>query len=203
MSSLVKFLPVLLAGLLVACDNNESSVTSYGLGNTVTSEEIASWDIDVGPDGVGLPVGSGTAQTGEPIYLAKCAGCHGDFGEGMGRFPSLIGSPEILISDAPRKTVGSYWAHSTTLYDYIYRAMPFGNAQSLSPDEVYGITAYILSLNDIIADDKVMDAKTLPKVKMPNRKGFITATGPDIQADACMKDCVEKVEVVSRASQNN
>ncbi|MDH5184712.1 MAG: cytochrome c, partial [Gammaproteobacteria bacterium] len=196
MSSWVNYLSLLLAFLLVACgDEMPMAVTAYGLGSPVTENEIASWDIDVGPDGVGLPVGSGSAQSGESVYLAKCAACHGDFGEGMGRFPALVGSPEILVSERPSKSVGSYWAHSTTLYDYIYRAMPFGNAQSLSADEVYGITAYILNLNDIIADDAVMDASSLPQVQMPNRNGFITATGPDITVEACMQDCVDEVKV--------
>lgn len=203
MSSLVKLLPALLLGLLVACDSEQSTITSYGIGTPVTSEEIATWDIDVGPDGVGLPLGSGTAVSGEAIYLAKCAACHGDFGEGMGRFPALVGTPDVLVSDRPSKTVGSYWAHSTTLWDYINRAMPFGNAQSLTPNEVYATTAYILSLNEIIAEDEVMDANTLAKVKMPNQQGFITATGPDIKADACMKDCIDEPVVSSRASQKN
>ena len=203
MSSLIRlFISGCCSLLLVACDKPSESTASYGIGTVVTADEIAGWDIDVGPDGVGLPAGSGTAQAGEPIYLAKCAACHGDFGEGMGRFPALEGSPEVLVSERPSKTVGSYWAHSTTLYDYIYRAMPFGNAQSLSPDEVYAITAYILALNNIIADDAVMDANTLPKVKMPNRKGFITATGPDIEVEACMSNCTDEVKVVSRASQS-
>lgn len=193
---------LMLSALLVACGDESISVTSYGLGSPVTTAEVAGWDIDVGPDGVGLPAGSGTAQSGEPVYLAKCAACHGDFGEGMGRFPSLVGSPEILVSERPSKSVGSYWAHSTTLYDYIYRAMPFGNAQSLSADEVYGITAYILNLNDIIADDAVMDASSLPQVQMPNRNGFIPATGPDITVEACMQDCVDEVKVASRASKS-
>lgn len=201
MFSWLKWILPALALLLVAC-GDDNSPSTYGLGSAVTQEEIASWDIDVGPDGVGLPVGQGSAASGEASYLAKCAACHGEFGEGMGRFPSLVGTPDALLGDRPSKNVGSYWAHATTLYDYIYRAMPFGNAQSLTADEVYGITAYILSLNNIIETDVVMNAETLPKVEMPNREGFITATGADIHANACMKACVDEVKVISRASES-
>ena len=205
MFRLVKSAFIITTTLLVACGGgNKPEVESqtYGLGTPISENDIAAWNIDVGPDGVGLPTGSGTATTGEPVFLAKCAACHGEFGEGMGRFPALVGDKDSLTTDRPSKTVGSYWTHATTLYDYIYRAMPFGNAQSLSADEVYGITAYILAMNDIIASDEVLDAKTLPKVKMPNRDGFIFATGTDIKVKACMKDCVDDVKVTSRASKN-
>jgi cytochrome c len=121
----------------------------------------------------------------------------------MGRFPGLISERSSLTTDRPSKTVGSYWTHATTLYDYIYRAMPFGNAQSLTPDEVYGLTAYILAMNSIIAEDEVMNAETLPKVNMPNRDGFIVAGETDIKVDACMQDCVDEVKITSRASRNN
>lgn len=205
MFRLVKFAFIITTTLLVACgggDKPEPASQTYGLGTAITEDEVAAWNIDVGPDGVGLPKGSGTATTGEPVFLAKCAACHGEFGEGMGRFPSLVGDKASLTTDRPSKTVGSYWAHATTLYDYIYRAMPFGNAQSLTAEEVYGITAYILAMNDIIASDEVLDAQTLPKVKMPNSDGFIVATDTDIKVKACMQDCVEDVKVSSRASRN-
>ncbi len=206
MFSSVKVVLLLMSGLLIACCSKTPSSSSssqwYGFGTPLTEKNIAAWDIDVGPDGVGLPVGSGTAKRGEPVYLAKCAACHGDFGEGMGRFPALVGDHASLTSDRPNKTVGSYWPYATTLFDYINRAMPFGNAQSLTPDEVYGVTAYILAMNDIIKEDTVLNAETLPKVKMPNRDGFVMAQGTDIKADACMHDCEVKVKVVSRASKN-
>ncbi len=202
MSKLVKFLALLLPGFLVACSDAETESHPYGFGMQVSEQVIAKWDIDIGPDGAGLPEGSGTAEIGEPIYLAKCAFCHGEFGEGMGRFPDFVGTPEELLSDFATKNVGSYWPYATTLWDYIYRAMPFGNAQSLTADEVYSITAYILSLNNIIAEDAVMDAKSLPEVKMPNRDGFIVASGTDINASICMKNCVKEVVVTSKASES-
>ena len=195
----------LVAGALWLTGCNDApgeSTESYGFGHPVTATELSSWDIDVGPDGVGLPPGSGTAELGEPVYLAQCAACHGEFAEGRGRFPSLIGSPEVLTSDRPSKTVGSYWPHATTLWDYIYRAMPLGHAQSLTPDEVYGITAYILAMNDIIGYEDELNAETLLQVQMPNRDGFVTATGPDIDVEACMQDCVDAVEVTSRATES-
>ncbi len=171
-----------------------------GLGQPVTPQRITAWDIDVGPDGAGLPRGQGTASEGEPIFLAKCAACHGEFGEGAGRFPALVSDSTELTAERPRKTVGNCWPYATTLWDYINRGMPFGNAQSLSADEVYSMVAYILSMNEIIDDEQVMNAHTLPRVQMPNRNGFITATGTDIKVKACMHDCVDKVVVSSRAS---
>jgi len=202
MFRLVKFLPFVLVGLLTACSSEDPVKSSYDFGTPVSEQVFAKWDIDVRPDGVGLPAGSGSALTGESAYITKCAYCHGEFGEGLGRFPELVGTPDDLVGEFPSKNVGSYWPYATTLWDYIYRAMPFGNAQSLSPDEVYGITAYILALNNIITEDKVLDAKTLPQVKMPNREGFITATGSDIKADICMNNCVKEVEITSRASKS-
>lgn len=177
----------------------QDKVERYGFGSPLTAEEVSSWDIDVGPEGLGLPAGQGTAVAGEQIYVAQCAACHGEFGEGSGRFPALIGTPASLVGARTSKTVGGFWPYSSTLWDYIYRAMPFGNAQSLSADDVYAVTAYILSLNDIIADTDVMNAQTLPQVQMPNRHGFITATGPDIKVGVCMQDCTTAVTVVSRA----
>lgn len=203
MSRLVKLFPVLLVIFLVACESQKVPESKpLGLGTPMTDKQLVAWDIDVGPDGEGLPKGSGTAKSGEPVFLAKCAACHGEFCEGMGRFPGLISERSSLTTDRPSKTVGSYWAHATTLYDYIYRAMPFGNAQSLSADEVYGLTAYILAMNSIIAEDQVMNAETLPKVDMPNRDGFIVAKGSDIKVDACMQNCVDEVKITSRASRN-
>ncbi len=207
MSRLVKVIVTVLSGLmlgsLVACGGGKALTSqTYGLGSPINEKEIAAWNIDVGPDGVGLPPGRGSATTGEPVFLARCAACHGDFGEGMGRFPELVSEQSSLTSDRPSKTVGSYWPYATTLWDYINRAMPFGNAQSLSADEVYAVSAYILAMNNIIAEDAVMDAATLPKVKMPNRDGFDLATETDIKVDACMKNCVNEVTISSRASGN-
>ncbi len=203
MSRSVKTAATLLLGLLIAYASGQRSMAqTYGLGSPTNGKEIAAWNIDVGPDGVGLPIGQGTSQTGEPVFLEKCAVCHGDFGEGVGRFRALIGEKSSLTSDRPIKSVGGYWPYATTLWDYINRAMPFGNAQSLTSDEVYAVSAYILAMNDIITEDEVMNAQTLPKVKMPNRDGFIFARGTDIKAITCMKNCVDKVTITSRALGN-
>ncbi|WP_329610507.1 c-type cytochrome [Jiella pelagia] len=118
-----------------------------------TPDEVAAWDIDVRPDGKGLPVGKGTVSEGEAIFAEQCASCHGDFGEGRDRWPQLAGGFDTLTRDRPVKTVGSYWPYLSTVYDYVHRAMPFGNARSLSNDDVYALTAYVLYLNDIETDE--------------------------------------------------
>ena len=128
----------------------EKSKGKFGLGRLATGDEVAAWDIDVRPDGKGLPEGSGTVADGEPIYADKCALCHGDFGEAVDRWPVLAGGQDTLKDDRPVKTIGSYWPYLSTVYDYVRRAMPFGNARSLSDDDVYALTAYLLYLNDIV-----------------------------------------------------
>jgi S-disulfanyl-L-cysteine oxidoreductase SoxD len=144
------------------------------LGRTATPEEIAAWDISIGPDGVGLPPGSGTPKQGEAVYAAKCVACHGDKGAGAPN-DRLVGGQGTLPSDKPPvKTVGSFWPYATTVFDYVRRAMPYNESKSLTNDEVYAVVAYILNLNGIIADGDTMDAQTLQKVKMPNREGFVT-----------------------------
>lgn len=143
------------------------------LGREVKPEEIAAWDISIPPNGSGLPPGGGTATEGGAVYNAKCAGCHGVKGIG-GPADPLVGGIGTLASKKPVKTVGSYWPYAATLFDYIRRAMPYNAPQSLSNDEVYAVSAYLLFLNDIIAPEVRMDAKTLPQVKMPNRDGFVS-----------------------------
>src|SRR6266446_640457 len=140
------------------------------LGREVKPEEIAAWDMSIPPDGSGLPSGGGTASEGGAVYNAKCVGCHGVNGTG-GPADPLVGGIGTLASKKPVKTVGSYWPYATTLFDYVRRAMPFNAPQSLSNDEVYCVCAYLLYLNGIIARDMVLDAKSLPQVKMPNRDG--------------------------------
>jgi S-disulfanyl-L-cysteine oxidoreductase SoxD len=144
------------------------------LGVPVTEADAASWNISVGPDGAGLPPGKGTATTGAALYQAKCLACHGEKGTGK---PSdqLAGGQGTLRDATAVRTVGSYWPYATTLFDYVRRAMPYVAPQSLTPDEVYSLSAYILYLNGVIAENDEMNATTLPKVKMPNRDNFVSA----------------------------
>jgi len=147
---------------------------SPNLGAVATPEEIAAWDISIGPDGAGLPPGSGTPKQGEALYVAKCLACHGEKGAGKPNDP-LVGGIGTLAGDKPPvKTVGSFWPYATTVFDFVRRAMPYNESKSLTSDELYAVVAYILNLNGIIAEDETMDAKTLPRVKMPNREGFVT-----------------------------
>ncbi|EAU41088.1 diheme cytochrome c SoxD [Fulvimarina pelagi HTCC2506] len=183
-----------------------ASETSFGLGRPATEEEIAAWDVDVSPNGDGLPEGSGTVVEGEEIFNAQCAICHGDFGEGRDRWPALSGGEDTLTAMRPVKTIGSYWPYLSTVYDYVHRAMPFGNAQSLSDDEVYALTAYILFLNFIVEDeDFELSKANFTEIEMPNAGGF----EPDdrveeghyrADADPCMSDCKpEPVVITMRA----
>ena len=143
------------------------------LGQPATPEEIAVWDISIGPDGAGLPPGKGTPQQGEAVYVEKCLPCHGEKGSGKPN-DQLVGGLGTLTGDqTPVKTVGSFWPYATTLFDYVRRAMPFNAPRSLSNDEVYAVCAYILQLNGIIAENAVMNAQTLASVQMPNRDGFV------------------------------
>ena len=151
---------------------------AFDLGRPATPEEIKLWDIDVTPDGKGLPVGSGTVAQGKQVFADNCAACHGDNGQG-GIKDRLAGGQGTLASSAPVKTVGSFWPYATTLYDYIHRAMPYPTPGSLSTDDTYAVTAYILSLNGIVPPDGKVDKDSLPKIKMPNRDGFI----PDPEFD--------------------
>jgi mono/diheme cytochrome c family protein len=173
----------------------------YGLGQPASPETIAGWDIDVRPDGLGLPPGQGTAADGEAVFLERCAACHGEFGEAVGRYPVLIGGEGSLASSSPVKTVGSFWPYVSTLWDYIHRAMPFGDAQSLSADETYAVTAYVLFMNDLVAEDFVLDRDSLPKVEMPNRNGFIAEDPrPDTPVGApCMTDCKAEAKVMFKS----
>jgi len=147
---------------------------SPGLGVTATPEQVAGWDISIGPDGEGLPAGGGTAREGAEIYTQKCLACHGEDGEGQLN-DRLAGGHGTLSDTMPVKTIGSYWPYATTLFDYIRRAMPFTAPMSLSDDEVYALTAYLLRINGIIDDRDVMNADSLPRVAMPNRDNFVWA----------------------------
>ncbi len=153
---------------------------TFGIGQPATAEEIAGWDIDVAADGTGLPPGSGTVQEGEELIARLGAKCHGAMGEGGEGGPPLVGGIGSLNTDAPLKTVGSYWPYATTLFDYIRRAMPADKPQSLAPNEVSALFAYRLYLNGIVPEGAVMDARSLPLVVMPNHAGF---TSPDPRPD--------------------
>jgi hypothetical protein len=162
----------------------------HGLGAVLTDAEIKGWDIDVRPDGAGLPPGRGSVKQGGELYVERCAACHGEKGnDGPPGFDRLVGGKGTLASARPVRTVGSYWAHATTLYDYVFRAMPFMTPQSLTPDEMYAVVAYLLFLNQIVPQNTVLDAKSLPRVKMPNANGFVPDLRPDIKGDSCMSDC--------------
>jgi cytochrome c len=141
------------------------------LGAPISPAELAPWNIFVLPDGTGLPRGSGTFAQGAPIFAQKCAMCHGEHGKG-GISAPLVGAPPIKGLDSP-KTIANFWPYATTVFDFIRRAMPWQQPRSLTDDEVYALTAYLLAMNKIIPENAVMNAQTLPKVKMPNRDGFI------------------------------
>jgi S-disulfanyl-L-cysteine oxidoreductase SoxD len=146
------------------------------LGKPISQEDLASWDISIGPDGAGLPSGSGTVKQGEATFMVKCQPCHNEKGSGTPN-DRLVGGQGTLAGDkAPIKTVGSYWPYATTLFDYIRRAMPLNESKSLTSDEVYGVVAYLLNLNGVIPEAETINAQTLPKVVMPNRDGFVTFT---------------------------
>ncbi|MEX0968976.1 MAG: c-type cytochrome [Paracoccaceae bacterium] len=175
-----------------------------GLGRPAEPEEIAAWDIDVRPDGQGLPAGAGDVYTGEEIFIERCAVCHGDFGEGAGRWPVLAGGLGSLTRDRPVKTIGSYWPYLSTVYDYIHRTMPFGDAQSLSADETYALVAYLMYLNNMVEDDFELSDSNFNRVEMPNADGFFFDDRPETEyplfTEACMTDCKPGVEITGRAS---
>jgi len=146
---------------------------SPNLGKVASPEEIASWDVSIGPDGANLPPGSGTPQQGEQIYLAKCLACHGERGSGKPNDQLAGWQGSLEPGHAPVKTVGSFWPYATTLFDYVRRAMPLNEPKSLRDEEVYAVVAYILRLNGVIGENDTIDAQTLPAIRMPNRDGFV------------------------------
>lgn len=164
---------IMLAVLLVA--GPALAGEQYGIGRTPTAQEIAGWDIDIAPDGAGLPPGRGSVQDGAQLFSQTCAGCHGADGRGGdgAPVPRLVGGQGMLASDKPVRTVGSYWPYATTLFDYIRRAMPLGAAQTLSADQVYAVSAFVLNLNGIVPAEATLDARSLAAIRMPNRNGFV------------------------------
>ena len=193
---------VLASSQAFAAEQSQSqTLVVTGIGEVPTEAQINAWDIDVRPDGKGLPRGSSTAEIGEPIYAEKCAICHGDFGEGVGRWPVLTGGHGSLTSESPEKTVGSYWPYTSTLFDYIYRAMPFGEARTLTPDEVYGIAAYILAENDVIDYDFEVNQDNFAQIELPNQNGFFAddRSKTEVNNERCMTDCAQDVGIQSLA----
>jgi cytochrome c len=150
------------------------------LGKPISPADLAPWDISIAPDGANLPPGKGTPKLGQELFVEKCAGCHGLEGQGQPA-ERLVGGQGTLTTDQPIRTVGSYWPYATTLFDYIRRAMPLNEPQSLTNDQVYSLAAYILAMNKIIGQNTVIDAKSLPKVNMPNRANFFTVYPGNLQ----------------------
>jgi len=176
---------------------------TLGLGRAATNNEVMAWDIDIRPDGKGLPFGTGSVIIGEELYTDNCSSCHGDFGEGIDRWPELAGGFDTLNSEDPVKTVGSYWPYLSTVWDYVHRAMPFGNAQSLSNNEVYAITAYILYLNDLVDEDFELSHENFEEISLPNEENFYLDNREDLENitynKRCMQNCKKEANITKRA----
>lgn len=203
MSKFLKF--TLVAGFALSATATALWAGDYGLGRPALPEEIAAWDVKVMPDGRGLPEGSGDVWTGDEVFGEHCAVCHGDFAEGIGNWPKLAGGADTLDRDDPLKTVGSYWPHLSTVFDYVNRSMPFGNAQSLSADEVYAIVAYILYSNNLVDDDFTLSHENFTEVELPNAGGFILDDRAETEyaawhGEPCMENCKDSVEITMRAA---
>jgi hypothetical protein len=172
---------VVAAGVVIF--SGAAFAQSARIGKPATEAQIKAMDITVMPDGRGLPVGSGTAAKGKDIFKEKCAVCHNDQGQGReGQYPALVGGIGTLATSKPVKTVGSYWPYATTVFDYIRRAMPYDQPGSLKTDEIYSLVGFVLNLNGIVGENDEMNQTTLPKVKMPNRDGFVPDARPDVKA---------------------
>jgi S-disulfanyl-L-cysteine oxidoreductase SoxD len=177
-----------------------------GIGREAKPEEIAGWDIDIRPDGHGLPAGKGRVKEGEVLYVERCATCHGEFGEGAGRWPVVSGGLGSLASHDPVKSVASYWPYASTLLDYVRRAMPYGAAQTLTNDELYAVTAYVLFLNDVIkTEDFELNEKNFGTIKLPNERNFFDddreiSEKSFWRKDPCMTNCATgQAKVTGRA----
>jgi cytochrome c len=172
----------------LACATPAQAQSLYSIGRAATPAEIAGWNIDVDRDGNNLPPGSGSVSRGREVFDQQCAACHGAKGEG-GLGDQLVGGQGTLATPRPVRTVGSYWPYAPTLFDYIRRAMPQNAPQSLSNDDVYAVSAYILNLNGLLAADATLDARTLSTIKMPNRSMFVSDPRPDVKNPACVTGC--------------
>jgi cytochrome c len=209
----LRALSVALGLAAAAAAAAQSPAPKYGFGRTATPQEIAGWDIDVRPDGHGVKKGKGTVAQGQELYDAQCASCHGTFGEsnrymaiagGVRKEDLATGRAAALRQPDGIRTLGTKLNSATTLWDYIYRAMPWTNPQSLTADQTYALTAYVLHLNEIVPADFELNDRNLLQLPMPNRNGMTTAHGmwsvrgkPDVQGSACMKDCGGPVKVTS------
>ncbi len=176
-----------------------------GLGRAALPEEIAAWDVAVMPDGRGLPEGGGNVWDGEDLWIDHCAACHGDFAEGAGVWPPIVGGAGTLTATRPLKTVESYWPYLSTVWDYVNRSMPFGAAQTLETDEVYAITAYILYSAGLVDDDYELTNENFTENRLPNEGGFYIDDRAEVEfpiftQDACMSDCRGEVTIVARAT---
>jgi mono/diheme cytochrome c family protein len=183
-----KFYIGMLTVVALASAASAHAQSPYGIGRPATPAEIAGWNIDIDRDGHNLPPGSGSVSHGREVFDQQCAACHGAKGEG-GVGDKLVGGQGTLATENPVRTVGSYWPYAPTLFDYIRRAMPQNAPQSLSNDDVYAVSAYILNLNGLLAADATLDARTLPAIKMPNRSMFVGDPRPDVKNTACVTGC--------------
>jgi S-disulfanyl-L-cysteine oxidoreductase SoxD len=195
---------LLVLGDPVLAQTRNHVARNYGVGRVATAEQISGWDIDIRPDGQGAPPGRGSVKDGEKVYLDKCAACHGEFGESAGRWPQIAQGKGTLASHDPVKTVGSYFPYLSSVFDYIRRAMPFGDAQSLSNNELYAVTAYVLNLNDIVDDKFVLSKETWHQVKLPNQGGFYDDDRKKTEKafwnpNPCMVDCRGPVRITGHA----
>lgn len=209
--SRLRNLALLWAGALVIAgpafsQGPNKAPEKLNLGRVALPEEIKAWDIDIRPDGMGLPTGSGTVKQGDEIFQTQCATCHGEFGQGNGRWPVLAGGQGSMKHDRPEKTIGSFWPDLSTVFDYVRRAMPFGNAQSLTADETYALTAYLLFLNDIVKDENFeLNEKNFTSIKLPNAGTFFDDDREKTEKhfwrkDVCMKNCKTEARITGRAS---
>lgn len=192
------------AALLAVALSAPAIAGPLGLGRAATPDEVAAWDIDIRPDGAGLPEGAGNVTDGEEIFSERCAYCHGDFGEGVDRWPVLAGGQGTLTSARPVKTIGSYWPYLSTVWDYVHRAMPFGDAQSMEPDEVYAVVAYLMYLNDLVDEDFELSKANFQEVRLPNEENFFmddrTETPVFKAREVCMENCKPEVTITKRAA---
>ena len=183
-----EFYAAMLAIIVLAGATSAQAQSPYGIGRPATSAEIGGWNIDIDRYGNNLPPGSGSVSHGHEVFDQQCATCHGANGEG-GVGDRLVGGQGTLATAKPIRTVGSFWPYAPTLFDYIRRAMPQNAPQSLSNDDVYAVSAYILNLNGLLPADAPLDAKALSAIKMPNRDKFVGDPRPDVKNPACIRDC--------------